>query len=250
MKVRTWGLVGMVAITSIAAGDVGARIVAESRVAGAAPCGTRHAEAHVRGFPASTQVMREHLNSVRLDLTGMPSNGFSVDVAADLSDVSTGNQHVRAVDGEAQVDWHSLDDSLPALSSDAARFDAGSSQRSGDLLSVEVRLPLRFGTIPARVLSSVELSGSNVVATPVAVEVFGHRASLSDLPSRVQDLADLEPVTVTPDLPVGVNLTSIAVRDGGIATTFNGKDVVLQPNETGPGGCTDGEHNGTSLSHA
>lgn len=241
MRLKPWWIAAAVVAVAVVGTDAGVRTIAEGRIAAAIPCGTETAEVHVGGFPVSAQVARRQLTSVHADLAGVPSGKVAVDVSADLTDVNTSDHRARRAAGTAQLDWKTLDEHLAELNPTAAQYEPGESQASGDLVSVGVRVPLLISSIPAQVLSTVKLQGQVVVATPVAVEVFGRRAALTDLPQQVRDLADLSPTRITPEIPVGLTLSSVGVQETGVVASFRGQNVDLGRGSLSSRTCPEGK---------
>jgi hypothetical protein len=185
-------------------------------------------EVDIRGFPFLTQAVAGRYDDVRISLTadqlGQPE-GTRADVAlhgvhVPLSDLISGSVQevpVDRIDGTATLSYELL----------SAQLGGDTTLRpEGDGLRITKTVEILGHTLPLTAVGTVTLDGDELVvdvekASGAGVDVPGF------LVDRVSDLLDVR--YRVPELPFGLQLTSVRPAADGVAVRVEAEDAVLTP---------------------
>jgi hypothetical protein len=220
-------LVVLVALAVVA--DRVAVKVAEDRVAQQlAEKGNLHGtpDVEITGFPFLTQAVAGTYDDVRIALTstelGQPA-GTSAQaslrgVHVPLSDVLSGSVKqvpVDRIDGTATLSYALLADQLGGDTT---------VRREGDGLRINRTVEVLGYTLPVTAAGTVSLHGNELTVDVHQVSGAGV-AVPGFLVNRVSDALDLS--YTVPDLPFGLQLTSVQPADDGVHVAVHATDAVL-----------------------
>ena len=182
----------------------------------------------IGGFPFLTQAIGGRYEDVRISLTGADlgqPEGTSADVSLQgvrvaLADVLAGSVQqvpVERVDGAATLSYALLSAQLGP---------ATTLTRDGDMLQVDTTVEVAGQTVPLTATGTVRLDGDTLV-----VDVEDATGAGVDAPDAfVDQLSDALDLTYRiPELPFGLQVTSVAPADDGVRVGVEATDTVLGP---------------------
>lgn len=215
--VRTLVVLALVA-GGLAVADTVARIRTEDRIAGsvtAIPGVVGKPDVSIGGFPFLTQVSAGTLGSVRVTAHEAVLGGLRLeDVAVELSDVGTDAPYPAA---RAVLTGRATPDDLEAVVDNGLDLEI----RRGELVATTTVLGL-----PLDAVLAPRPAGRDVEVDVTGFMLAGVGVSADELPADVAGVLQGLRFTID-DLPAGMSLTEVAVRDGTVRFRAEGDDLDL-----------------------